>query len=438
MRYHLLTLGCPKNVADSGRLERLLQEAGHRPTSTAKAQMIIVNTCGFIDRAKEESVNAILRLAAEKGPGQSLVVAGCLSQLSPQGLRDEIPEIDHVFGVEAGERIAALAGEARRESEGEESPRLQQPRVSAYLKIADGCNARCSFCIIPKIKGRLHSTPIDALVGEARRLSEEGARELVLVAQDSTAYGRDLGMRDGLPLLLRELAARVPEVEWLRVMYGYPGHVSAELAETMASLPQVCHYLDLPLQHSSPAVLRRMRRPHDEADLRRTLERLRKAMPDVALRTTLLVGFPGETEEEFQRLLDFVCEAGFDHVGAFPFSPQPGTAAAGMPGQVPERVKRRRYRQLMAVAKEVSLARNRGWVGREMAVLVESEGGTTAGDERVFVGRSFRDAPEIDGLTICSGEALPGEMRRVRIVSALPYDLLAEPVTAAKASRAPS
>jgi len=438
MRYHLLTLGCPKNVADSGRLERLLQEEGHLPASAAKAEMIIVNTCGFIDRAKEESVNTILRLAAQKRPGQSLVVSGCLSQLSPQELLDEIPEIDHIFGVEAGERIAALAGEAKREEAEANLPQPPLPRVSAYLKIADGCNARCSFCVIPRIKGRLRSAPIDVLVAEAKRLADEGARELVLVAQDSTAYGRDLGMRDGLPQLLRQLASRVPEVAWLRVMYAYPGHVSRELAETMASLPQVCHYLDLPLQHSSPAVLRRMRRPHDEAELRRTLERLRKAMPDIALRTTFLVGFPGETEKEFQGLLDFVREAGFDHVGAFPFSPQPGTAAAGMLGQVSERVKRRRYRQLMVAAKEVSLALNRRWVGRETTVLVESERGKTDGDGRLFVGRSYRDAPEIDGLVICAGQALPGEMRRVRIVRALPYDLLAEPVAAATASGAES
>jgi ribosomal protein S12 methylthiotransferase len=420
MSYYLLTLGCPKNVADSTRLERSLHEAGQSPAPARQAGILIVNTCAFIDQAKEESINAILKLALKKKSGQKLVVIGCLPQLYRKELLAEVPEIDHVFGVESWEKVAALP------ERGEAVSAPASPRASAYLKIADGCNARCSFCIIPKIKGRLHSLPPEAVVEEGKRLQAEGARELVLVAQDSTAYGRDLGMEDGLALLLERLAADLPDVAWLRIMYAYPGHLSKRLLRTMAELPQVCKYLDIPLQHSSPAVLQRMRRPHDLSQTRRMLERLREAMPDIALRTTFLVGFPGETEWDFQDLLAFVREAKFDHVGAFMFSPQDGTPAARMPDQVPERVKRRRYRELMRAARETSLERNRAWVGKETAVLVESKGEIEGNGKGIFVGRTYRDAPEVDGLVFCKGEASAGEMKLVRIVEALPYDLLAE------------
>jgi ribosomal protein S12 methylthiotransferase len=426
MSYHLLTLGCPKNVADSTKLERLLREAGSLPATPRNADTLIVNTCAFIDQAQEESINAILKLAIKKRDGQELVVIGCLPQLYRKELLAEVPEIDHVLGVESWEKVALLASRATI------APRPAPPaerRASAYLKIADGCNARCAFCIIPRIKGRLRSEPPEAVIAEAKRLAAEGARELVLVAQDSTAYGRDLGMDDGLALLLERLSRELPQVPWLRVMYAYPGHLSTRLLQTIADLPQVCKYLDLPLQHISPTVLKRMRRPHDPLQIRRTLDRLRDAMPDVALRTTFLVGFPGETEQDFEALLAFVREAKFDHVGAFMFSPQEGTAAARLPEQVPERVKRRRYRNLMQVAQEAALEANRRWVGREMMVLVESRTPKRGIDQGFFAGRSYRDAPEVDGLVICRGKAEAGEMRQVRIVEALAYDLVGELVT---------
>lgn len=269
-------------------------------------------------------------------------------------------------------------------------------------------------------------------MAEARRLAAQGVQELVLVAQDSTAYGRDLGQRDGLPQLLERLAQAVPEVPWLRVMYAYPGHVSRRLARTMASLPQVCHYLDVPLQHGSPSVLRRMRRPSSPRRVREMFETLREAMPDIALRTTFVVGYPGETEEEFEELLALVRELRFDHVGAFTFSAQAGTSAARQRNQVPEQIKRRRYRRLMETAQEVSLQRNREWLDRELEVLVESKPsrGRVAGDEALFAGRSFRDAPEVDGLVLCAGRAEPGTWRRVRITQALPYDLVGVPADA--------
>ncbi len=439
MRYHLVTLGCPKNVADSDKLEALLREGYHEPTDRpARADLIVVNTCGFLEAAREESIDAILRLALRKRPRQKLVVAGCLSQIYARQLQEEMPEVDALFGVEAWEQVAALAGTAGRPRQarpsGAEAPfhipeASRSPRPSAYLKISDGCNAPCAFCIIPRIKGRLHSVEPEALVAEARRLAAQGVQELVLVAQDSTAYGRDRGHHDGLPELLARLAEAVPPADggpWIRVMYAYPGHVSARLARTMASLPQVCHYLDIPLQHASAAVLRRMRRPSNPDRSRQMFARLRSAMPDVALRTTFIVGYPGETEAEFEEMLDFVREMRFDHVGAFVYSPEPGTAAARAPEQVPEAVKRRRYRRLMRVAQEVSLARNQEWVGRELTVLVESEGssdGRRPGRDEVFAGRSYRDAPEVDGLVLGPGHPPPGSMVRVRVEQALPYDL---------------
>jgi ribosomal protein S12 methylthiotransferase len=438
MRYHLVTLGCPKNVADSDRLEVLLREGHHEPTDRpVRADLIVVNTCGFLEAAREESIDAILRLALRKRPGQKLVVAGCLSQIYARQLKEEMPEVDALFGVEAWEQVAALAGPSAAVAPFDIPEASRSPRPSAYLKISDGCNAPCAFCLIPRIKGRLHSVEPEALVAEARRLFAQGVAELVLVAQDSTAYGRDRGQGDGLPELLERLAEALPSGDggpWIRVMYAYPGHVSARLVRTMASLPQVCHYLDIPLQHASSAVLRRMRRPSDPDRVRQMFARLRSAMPDIALRTTFIVGYPGETEAEFEEMLDFVQEIRFDHVGAFVYSAEPGTPAARAPEQVPEAVKRRRYRRLMRVAQEVSLARNQEWVGQELTVLVESAGRPPVGAEaasdgrrqkgdEVFAGRSYRDAPEVDGLVLGPGRPPPGSLVRVRVERALPYDL---------------
>ncbi|TAK56608.1 MAG: MiaB/RimO family radical SAM methylthiotransferase, partial [Dehalococcoidia bacterium] len=319
MRYHIVTLGCAKNVADSERIARVLGDGAHfevgAPTA---ADVVIVNTCGFIDAAKEESVNTILQLAAGKRPGQQLVVAGCLTAIHGDELRAEVPEIDAVFGAEQWSGIGEYARTVvplDLEPPPFDIPETAvAPRTSAYLKISDGCNAPCSFCIIPKMKGALHSTPAGDLVAEARRLAEAGVREIVLVAQDSTDYGRDLGIRDGLPELLERISAAVPEVPWVRIMYAYPGHVTRRLAETMARLPNVAHYIDVPLQHGSESVLRRMRRPGNMRMVREMLAMLRDAMPDIAIRTTFIVGYPGETEDEFTELLAFVRETAFDRV----------------------------------------------------------------------------------------------------------------------------
>jgi len=436
VRYHIVTLGCAKNVADSERIARVLGDGEHEEVAApVAADVVIVNTCGFIDAAKEESVDTILSLAAAKRPGQRLVVAGCLTALHGDELRAEVPEIDAVFGAEEwagiGRDIAQLEP-ARLEEPPFDIPeaaaRVTGARPSAYLKVSDGCNAPCTFCIIPKMKGKLHSTPADELVGEARRLAAAGVKEIVLVAQDSTDYGRDLGLHDALPDLLERLAAAVPEVPWLRIMYAYPGHVTRRLAETMAALPNVVPYIDVPLQHAAPSVLRRMRRPSNPAMVREMIAMLRRAMPEVAIRTTFIVGYPGETDDEFQQLLAFVREMAFDHVGCFTFSPQSESPAAHAADQVPERVKRRRQRQLMEVAQQVSLIRNRAMVGRAIEVLVEStDAGDREGAADFVVGRSYRDAPEVDGLVLLRGRFAPGDFVRARVTEALAYDLVAEP-----------
>jgi ribosomal protein S12 methylthiotransferase len=441
MRYHVVTLGCAKNVADSERIERVLGEGSHvEVDAPAAAQVIIVNTCGFIDAAKQESVDTIVELAEGKTRGQKLVVAGCLTALHGEELRAEVPQIDAVFGAEDWTGIGAYVRTlepVRLDSPPFDIPEAPArvprageaaPRPSAYLKISDGCNAPCTFCIIPKMKGKLHSAPADEIVAEARRLADLGVREIVLVAQDSTDYGRDLGMRDGLPHLLERISAAVPGVPWLRIMYAYPGHVTPRLAETMARLPNVVPYIDIPLQHAAESMLRRMKRPSNTRMVREMFQTLRDAMPDIAIRTTFIVGYPGETEAEFTELLAFVREMAFDHVGCFTYSPQSESPAAHEPDQVPEKIKRRRQRQLMEVAQQVSLIRNRAMQGREIDVLVESIDAGERDAAGFAVGRSYRDAPEVDGVVLLSGAHRASQMVRAKVTGALAYDLIAEPL----------
>ncbi len=403
--------------------------------------MIIVNTCGFIDASKEESVNTILELGAAKTRGQKLVVAGCLTALHGAELQAEIPEIDAVFGAEDWTGIGAYARTVEPviitpppfdipETGGPETETTVMRRTSAYLKISDGCNAPCTFCIIPKMKGKLHSSPADEIITEAQRLAATGVREIVLVAQDSTDYGRDLGQADGLPALLERISAAVPEVPWLRIMYAYPGHVTPRLAETMARLPNIAHYIDIPLQHGAESMLPRMKRPSNTRMVRDMFATLRGAMPDIAIRTTFIVGYPGETEDEFTELLAFVREMAFDHVGCFTFSPQSESPAAHEPDPVPERIKKRRQRQLMEVAQQVSIIRIREMIGREIDVLVESTSTSRREgvDESFVVGRSYRDAPEVDGLVLLEGDFAPGDFVRAEVTRSLAYDLVARPV----------
>ena len=430
MRYHLVTLGCAKNTVDSMRLERALRNARHAPVDEpGDADLVLVNTCGFIDAAKAESIEVVSELDRNRPADQRLYVVGCMTQIAEEEVRAAVPGVDATFGVEAWDAVAASLGPA--------DPRYDIPQQtvlpmgpSAYLKISDGCDRPCTFCIIPTIKGGMRSEPTERLLGEARMYAASGVRELVLVAQDSTAYGEDRRDRDGLAVLLEQLAAEVPEVPWIRLMYAYPGRVTRRLAETMAALPNVVPYLDIPLQHGSDAMLRRMKRPSLRT-ARRSLDAIRSAMPDATVRTTFIVGFPGETDAEFEELLDFVEEQRFDHVGAFTYSPQAGTPAAGYAEPVPHEVVAERYGALMELAQEISHERNRELVGSELDVLIESEAPTpSASGDLVSVGRSVRDAPEVDGLSFVRGEFPTGALVRARVDGAMPYDLLCSPVGA--------
>lgn len=435
------SLGCPKNLVDAQGMARLLEGVGHEIVDGARqAQVLVVNTCGFVHDARVESLDELRRLARKKRPGQALIAAGCLPQLWGERLIDQIPGVDALLGTrrwgEIDRIVAELEiGKARRRRDpvallgdplpaGDGTPArsrsFARQGATAYVKIGDGCSAPCSFCTIPRIKGPAVSRPVEAVTADVVELVGQGVQEIILIAQDTTAYGRDWGRRDGLPGLVEAILAAAPDLRWLRLMYAYPGHVSERLIAVMASDPRVCHYLDLPLQHAHPGVLRRMKRPANVAQTRRLIADLRAAMPDLALRTSLIVGYPGETGPEFQALLEFVAETRFDRAGVFVYSPEEGTPSAALPNPVPEPVKAERRARLMALQQGISLELNRAQVGRTLEVLVEGQG------DGLSVGRSYRDAPEIDGLVLLPGQAMVGEMVAARITGAMEYDLIGE------------
>jgi ribosomal protein S12 methylthiotransferase len=432
--FHLVSLGCAKNTVDSDSMRQLLMSDGYSFTKNpAKANVLIVNTCGFIGPAKEESIETLSTLAEHKRPGQLLIAAGCLTQRYGAEVVRQVPGIDGILGTRRWMDIVEVVETLRREKHPQplyhlpESPTIGEDErgarraavqgASAYLKIADGCRRPCAFCAIPLIKGTAVSRPMEAILAEARQLQEEGIREIILIAQDTTDYGHDLGMKDGLALLLEELVKAAPQVEWLRIMYAFPGYVTDRLIEVMATQPQIVHYLDMPLQHAHPLTLRRMRRPANMEWVHNTLAKMRKAMPDLALRTTFIVGYPGETEEEFQALLDFVREIRFDRVGTFKFSFEPGTTSEPLGDPIPAEVKEERYQRLMELQQGISLEKNQEYVGRRLDVLVEGSG------DGVSLGRSYRDAPEIDGMVILESEAPVGTFAPARITGAMAYDL---------------
>ncbi len=440
MDFYVETLGCPKNLVDAQAMARTLESMGHRAVDDPRrADLLLVNTCGFVEDARRESLGALRRLARAKRRGQWLVAAGCLSQYWGESLSGKIPGVDALLGTRRWSEIGALLSELEKTPahRGREVyARLGDPPetteaagagyarqgASAYVKIADGCSAPCAFCAIPLIKGPASSRPVEAIVSEAAGLVRQGVREIVLVAQDTTAYGRDRGEPDALPGLIDAILQAAPDLHWLRLMYTYPGHVSPRLVERMVGDARVCHYLDLPLQHAHPAVLRRMLRPADVDRTRRLVDDLRAAMPDLALRSTFIVGFPGETDAEFQALAGFLEEIRFDHVGVFRYSPEEGTAAAALPGPVSEQVKAERYEWLMGLQQQISRERNAAQVGRTLQVLVEGQG------DGLSVGRSYRDAPEVDGLVFFPGEVEAGEIVPVQITGAAEYDLFGEAV----------
>jgi len=435
----LVSLGCPKNLVDS---EVLL---GHLPpdrfeiiTDEAQADVIIVNTCSFIKEAKEESIETILEVADYKKTGRCtlLIVTGCLPQRYGDDLARDLPEVDVFLGTSEAPHILAFL-EERNEADRQirsvgtpeylydhETPRVKSsPLYSAYVKIAEGCDNRCSYCIIPDLRGRFRSRSIDSLVRETKRLVGEGVREINLIAQDITAFGRDRKDGERLEDLLRALV-KIDGLRWLRLLYAYPDGISDELIDLIASEKKICKYLDIPLQHVDDTVLRRMNRRIDEVGIRSLIDRLRTKIPDLTLRTSFIVGFPGETDAQFTRLLDFVKEGHFDRLGVFRYSREEGTTAAEMPDQVPERVKKTRYQKLMKAQGRVSFARNRKLVGRIEPVLVE---GYSEETELLLRGRSVRQAPDIDGqVYITAGKADVGEIVPLRITDSSEYDLIGE------------
>jgi len=433
-RFHLVSLGCAKNTVDSESMAALLLRDGFQAEAqAAHADVLIVNTCGFIAPARAESIEMLRQLAETKRPGQLLIAAGCLTQRYGADVVRQVPGIDGLLGTRRWMDVVELARDLRRsggpklrydlpqaETVGRDERGVLRASVfgaSAYLKIADGCRRPCAFCAIPLIKGTAVSRPLETLVEEARQLEGRGVREVILIAQDTTDYGHDLGIKDGLPTLLEALLEAAPRIDWFRLLYAYPGAVGPRLIDLMASQPRLLPYLDMPLQHAHPAVLRRMRRPANMTAVVRTLERMRQAMPGLALRTTFIVGYPGETEAEFGELMAFVEAMRFDRMGVFTFSFEPGTTSEPLGDPVPPEVKEERRQRLMERQQQISLAVNQSYVGRVLPVLVEGA------DSGLSLGRSYRDAPEIDGLVIVEGEIPTGEMVPVRISGAMAYDL---------------
>jgi len=442
-RVYLHTLGCPKNRVDSEVMLGTLTEAGYRlEQDPARAEIIVVNTCGFIESAKVESIEAICELAEQKRTGRckKLVVTGCLVQRHAEELARELPEVDHFLGTGAYQEIAEVVADAQAARlvvpdpdfvHSAKSPRINSMAAqTAYLKISEGCDNACAFCIIPRLRGAQRSRTIDDLVAEAAQLAAQGVVELSLVAQDLTAWGQDLPGRVRLEDLLPELC-RVDGLRWIRLHYAYPRDFPDALVEVIAREPRIVKYLDMPLQHSSDRLLRSMKRGRDSRFLRELLAKIRARVPGIAMRTALIVGLPGETEEDFQDLLRFVEEQRFERLGVFTYSREEGTGAAAMPGQVPEKVKRARFEQVMALQQGIAREHQRAMVGRRLEVLVE---GCAEETEHLLAGRHAQQAPEIDGLTYLNelavpgekggGTAYPGELVTAEVTEAGDYDLV--------------
>ncbi len=435
----MVSLGCPKNLVDSEVMLGILARRGYELTPQAEqADVLIVNTCSFIDPAKRESIDTILEMAEHKklGAAKRLVVAGCLVERYRQEILKEIPEVDFVIGTNELERVLqACAGEGgRRSSEEPPEPYLYHeltPRVlatpahSAYIKIAEGCDHPCSFCVIPQMRGRFRSRRFQSVIREAENLVMQGVREITLIGQDTTSYGEDLGLRDGLATLIRELG-KIPELVWLRALYYYPNRITDRLIEAVAETPKACKYFDIPLQHASSAVLKGMRRGSSGEHFLRMVAKIRAAIPNATLRTSMIVGFPGETDGDFQALLDFVAAAEFDHLGVFLYSNEETSASFGLTDQVPARVARQRQRKLMALQRRISRRKLRALVGQRAPVLVEGRSPET---ELLFRGRLESQAPEIDGQVLINdfdgAEPQPGDFRWATITESHDYDLVA-------------
>ena len=438
MNILFISLGCDKNLVDSEVMLGLLDKKGYQIVDSEEdADIIVVNTCCFIHDAKEESIQTILEMAEYKKEGKlkALIVTGCLAQRYQQEIIDEIPEVDAVLGTTSYDHIVeaveeALAGNGHVVLEDVDAlPDVKEKRLVttgghyAYMKIAEGCDKHCTYCIIPKLRGNYRSVPMEKLLAEAKDLADQGVKELILVAQETTVYGKDLYGEKSLHKLLRELC-KISGIQWIRILYCYPEEIYDELIQTIKEENKVCHYLDLPIQHASDAVLKRMGRRTSKAQLVEIIEKLRKEIPDISLRTTLITGFPGETQEQHEELKDFVDEMVFDRLGVFTYSPEEDTPAATMTEQIPEEVKEDRQAELMELQQEIAFDLAEDMVGREVLVMIEGK----VADENAYVGRTYKDAPNVDGLIFINTdeELMSGDFARVRVTGALEYDLIGE------------
>ena len=438
MKILFISLGCDKNLVDTEVMLGLLASRGYEMTDDeTEADIIVINTCCFIHDAKEESIQNILEMAEYKKEGKvkALIVTGCLAERYRQEILDEIPEVDEVLGTTAYDRIldavdAALAGEhSVMLADIDALPLPDTKRLVttgghfAYLKIAEGCDKHCTYCIIPKIRGNYRSVPMERLIREAEELAAQGVKELILVAQETTLYGKDLYGEKSLHRLVRELC-RISGLQWIRILYCYPEEITDELIQVMKEEKKVCHYLDLPIQHASDAVLKRMGRRTTKQELIEIIGKLRREIPDICLRTTLITGFPGETEEQHVERIEFVDEMEFVRLGVFTYSPEEGTPAEKMPDQIDEEVKEERQDELMELQQEIAFENAERMVGREVLVMIEGK----VADENAYVGRTYRDAPNVDGLIFINTdeELLSGDFARVKVTGALDYDLIGE------------
>ena len=439
MKLLCISLGCDKNLVDSEKMLGMLYEDGFSFTDDeAEADVILVNTCCFIGDAKEESVNTLLEMAEyrKSGPCKALIVTGCMAQRYKEEITREIPEVDAVVGTTAFDEIVkvirgVLSGQEHIQQFEELSalPGTEGRRLVttggcyAFLKIAEGCDKRCTYCIIPYLRGPYRSVPMEKLVREAEELAEKGIKELILVAQETTLYGADLYGRKCLPELLKNLC-RIPGIQWIRIQYCYPEEITDELIQTIREEEKICHYLDIPIQHASDRILKRMNRRTNQAELREMIGKLRREIPDIALRTTLISGFPGETQEDHEELCRFVDEMEFERLGVFAYSLEEDTPAASFPDQVPQEVKEERRDEIMELQQEIAFEACEAMVGRELEVLIEGK----VADENAYVGRTYMDAPGVDGMIFVNTglELMTGDFVRVRVTGALEYDLIGE------------
>ena len=438
MKILFISLGCDKNLVDTEVMLGMLASRGYEMTNDEQeADIIVINTCCFIHDAKEESIQNILEMAEYKknGSAKALIVTGCMAERYRQEILDEIPEVDEVLGTTAYDRIldavdAALAGQHEvMTADLDALPLPETKRLVttgghfAYLKIAEGCDKHCTYCIIPKIRGNFRSVPMERLLKEAQDLAEQGVKELILVAQETTLYGKDPYGEKSLPKLLRELC-KISGIRWIRILYCYPEEITDELIQVMKEEPKICHYLDLPIQHANDTILKRMGRRTSKQELIDIVQKLRKEIPDICLRTTLITGFPGETQEQHEEVMEFIDTLEFDRLGAFTYSPEEDTPAATFEDQIDEEVKEDRQADIMELQQEIAFDKAEDMIGREVLVMIEGK----VADENAYVGRTYRDAPNVDGLIFINTdvELISGDFAKVKVTGALDYDLIGE------------